>query len=139
MNLIPTAGRGYNGYVLERNNRRIIFSGDTALSDSFAELRASGPIDLAIMPIGAYNPWIHSHWAYKAPSRFSTSPAPWWKFMTCRRFKTGLPVAAQSTRRCSLRLSLRAQAAEVEVSLQMRETPEQLLKRLSSGIHRRRL
>jgi L-ascorbate metabolism protein UlaG (beta-lactamase superfamily) len=53
--------RGYNDYVLERNNRRIIFSGDTALSDSFAELRASGPIDLAIMPIGAYNPWIHSH------------------------------------------------------------------------------
>jgi Beta-lactamase superfamily domain len=23
--------------------------------------QASGPIDLAIMPIGAYNPWIHSH------------------------------------------------------------------------------
>jgi L-ascorbate metabolism protein UlaG (beta-lactamase superfamily) len=53
--------RGYNGYVLERNNRRIIFGGDTALSDSFADVRASGPIDLAIMPIGAYNPWIHSH------------------------------------------------------------------------------
>ncbi len=53
--------RGYNGYVLERNNRRILFGGDTALSDSFAKLRASGPIDLAIMPIGAYNPWIHSH------------------------------------------------------------------------------
>jgi L-ascorbate metabolism protein UlaG (beta-lactamase superfamily) len=53
--------RGYNGYVLERNNRRIIFSGDTAQSDSFAELRAFGPIDLAIMPIGAYNPWIQSH------------------------------------------------------------------------------
>jgi L-ascorbate metabolism protein UlaG (beta-lactamase superfamily) len=52
--------RGNNGYVFERNNRRIIFSGDTALSDSFAELRASGPIDLAIMSIGAYNPWIHS-------------------------------------------------------------------------------
>ena len=31
------------------------------MSDSFAELRASGPIDLAIMSIGAYNPWIHSH------------------------------------------------------------------------------
>jgi L-ascorbate metabolism protein UlaG (beta-lactamase superfamily) len=53
--------RGYNGYILERNNRRIIFAGDTALSDSFTELRASGPIDLAIMPVGAYNPWIHSH------------------------------------------------------------------------------
>jgi L-ascorbate metabolism protein UlaG (beta-lactamase superfamily) len=43
------------------DNRRIIFSGDTALSDSFEGLRAFGPIDLAIMPIGAYNPWIHSH------------------------------------------------------------------------------
>jgi L-ascorbate metabolism protein UlaG (beta-lactamase superfamily) len=53
--------RGYNGYFLERNNHRIIFSGDTALSDSFAELRARGSIDLAIMPIGAYNPWIRSH------------------------------------------------------------------------------
>ena len=31
------------------------------------------------------------------------------------------------------------QAAEVEVSLQMRETPEQVLKWLSCGIHRRRL
>ena len=40
--------------------------------------------------------------------------------------------------RCSLRSSLRAQAAEVEVSLQMREKPEQLLKWQSSGIHRRR-
>ena len=43
------------------NNRRILFGGDTTLSNSFAELRAFGPIDLAIMPIGAYNPWIHSH------------------------------------------------------------------------------
>lgn len=53
--------RGYNGYLLERNGRRIVFAGDTALSDSFAELRAAGPIDLAIMPIGAYDPWIRVH------------------------------------------------------------------------------
>ncbi|WGJ14785.1 MBL fold metallo-hydrolase [Methylocapsa sp. D3K7] len=53
--------RGYNGYVLKRERRRILFGGDTALCDSFAELRALGPIDLAIMPIGAYDPWIHSH------------------------------------------------------------------------------
>jgi hypothetical protein len=39
---------GYNGYVLERNCRRIIFTGDTALSDSFEGLRAFGPIDLEI-------------------------------------------------------------------------------------------
>jgi L-ascorbate metabolism protein UlaG (beta-lactamase superfamily) len=53
--------RGYNGYLLERNGRRILFAGDTALTTSFAELREDGRIDLAIMSIGAYNPWIRSH------------------------------------------------------------------------------
>jgi L-ascorbate metabolism protein UlaG (beta-lactamase superfamily) len=53
--------RGYNGYLLERNGRRILFAGDTALTNSFAELRQDGRIDLAIMSIGAYNPWIRSH------------------------------------------------------------------------------
>jgi L-ascorbate metabolism protein UlaG (beta-lactamase superfamily) len=53
--------RGYNGYLIRRNGRQIIFAGDTALTDSFAQLRQAGPIDIAIMPIGAYNPWIHSH------------------------------------------------------------------------------
>ena len=94
--------RGYNGYVMERMGRRILFAGDTAMTDSFAKLRqpiaepgcagqplqpianaspaettrrgwATQPVestgcpsgakrvDLAIMSIGAYNPWIHSH------------------------------------------------------------------------------
>ena len=53
--------RGYNGYVLERNDRRIVFAGDTALTNTFAELRDSRLYDLAIMGIGAYQPWIRSH------------------------------------------------------------------------------
>lgn len=53
--------RGYNGYVLERGGRRIIFAGDTAMTGSFAALRGRDPFDLAVMPIGAYDPWIHSH------------------------------------------------------------------------------
>jgi L-ascorbate metabolism protein UlaG (beta-lactamase superfamily) len=53
--------RGYNGYVLERKGRRIIFGGDTAQTDSFAELNDGRPFDLAIMAIGAYDPWIRSH------------------------------------------------------------------------------
>ena len=53
--------RGYNGYLLQRNERRIIFAGDTAMTDNFAELRRHGEIDIAIMSIGAYNPWIRSH------------------------------------------------------------------------------
>jgi L-ascorbate metabolism protein UlaG (beta-lactamase superfamily) len=56
--------RGYNGYLIEsrsRGRRRIIFAGDTAMTENFAALRRYGPIDLAIMPISAYNPWIESH------------------------------------------------------------------------------
>jgi L-ascorbate metabolism protein UlaG (beta-lactamase superfamily) len=53
--------RGYNGYLMERNGRRILFGGDTAMTDSFASLRHYGEIDVAIMSIAAYNPWIQSH------------------------------------------------------------------------------
>jgi L-ascorbate metabolism protein UlaG (beta-lactamase superfamily) len=53
--------RSYNGYLIERSGRRIIFAGDTAMTENFAALRRNGPIDIAIMSIGAYNPWIQSH------------------------------------------------------------------------------
>ncbi|MBA4147162.1 MAG: MBL fold metallo-hydrolase [Verrucomicrobia bacterium] len=55
------AQRGYNGYVISREGKRIIFGGDTAMSDSFRNQRGKGPFELAIMPIGAYNPWIRAH------------------------------------------------------------------------------
>jgi L-ascorbate metabolism protein UlaG (beta-lactamase superfamily) len=53
--------RGYNGYLIERSGRRIIFAGDTAMTENFAGLGRHGAIDVAIMSIGAYNPWIRSH------------------------------------------------------------------------------
>jgi L-ascorbate metabolism protein UlaG (beta-lactamase superfamily) len=53
--------RGYNGYVLSRNNRHILFGGDTAFTGTFVELRRFHGIDLAMMSIGCYNPWIRSH------------------------------------------------------------------------------
>ena len=53
--------RGYNGYLIERKGHRIIFAGDTAMTESFATLRRYVPIDIAIVPISAYNPWIHAH------------------------------------------------------------------------------
>ena len=31
------------------------------MTNSFAEIRRHGAIDVAIMSIGAYNPWIQSH------------------------------------------------------------------------------
>ncbi len=53
--------RGYNGYLLEVGRHRVIFGGDTAYTQSFRQLRSSRPVDLAIMPIGAYDPWIRVH------------------------------------------------------------------------------
>jgi L-ascorbate metabolism protein UlaG (beta-lactamase superfamily) len=53
--------RGYNGYLLETGGHRVVFGGDTAYTDKFRVARSSRPVDLAIMPIGAYNPWIHAH------------------------------------------------------------------------------
>jgi L-ascorbate metabolism protein UlaG (beta-lactamase superfamily) len=53
--------RGYNGYVLEREGKKMIFGGDTAMTGSFRTLKPQGEFDLAIMPIGAYEPWICSH------------------------------------------------------------------------------
>jgi L-ascorbate metabolism protein UlaG (beta-lactamase superfamily) len=53
--------RGYNGYVIEREGKKLIFGGDTAWTESFRSLRNKGPYELAIMPIGAYQPWVCSH------------------------------------------------------------------------------
>lgn len=53
--------RGYNGYVIESGRYKVLFGGDTSMTRAFAELRGGRPIDLAILPIGAYNPWIANH------------------------------------------------------------------------------
>jgi L-ascorbate metabolism protein UlaG (beta-lactamase superfamily) len=53
--------RGYNGYVLEAGRYRVLFAGDTANTHLLGSLRGSRPYDLAIMPIGAYNPWYRYH------------------------------------------------------------------------------
>jgi L-ascorbate metabolism protein UlaG (beta-lactamase superfamily) len=51
--------RGFNGYVLERQGRRICFAGDTARTSFSAVGRK--PTDVMVVPIGAYDPWIASH------------------------------------------------------------------------------
>jgi L-ascorbate metabolism protein UlaG (beta-lactamase superfamily) len=53
--------RGYNGYIISRGGKSILFGGDTALTSTFRELRSKGPFEMAIMPIGAYDPWILAH------------------------------------------------------------------------------
>lgn len=53
--------RGYTGWVIEREGRRILIGGDTAVTAAFESHRRYGPFDAAVMPIGAYNPWIWNH------------------------------------------------------------------------------
>jgi L-ascorbate metabolism protein UlaG (beta-lactamase superfamily) len=53
--------RGYNGYVLQVGSHRVVFGGDTAYTETFKQVRSSQPVHLAIMPVGAYDPWIRMH------------------------------------------------------------------------------
>jgi len=40
----------------------VVFAGDTAYTGAFKTLgERAGGVDLALMPIGAYDPWIRSH------------------------------------------------------------------------------
>jgi L-ascorbate metabolism protein UlaG (beta-lactamase superfamily) len=53
--------RGYNAYLIEIGNHRIVFGGDTAYTEAFRQVRSSKLVDLAVMPVGAYDPWIRVH------------------------------------------------------------------------------
>jgi L-ascorbate metabolism protein UlaG (beta-lactamase superfamily) len=104
--------RGYNGYLIERNGRRILFAGDTAMTDSFAKLPQRGGIDLAIMSIGAYNPWIHSHCTPEQAVEMATAAGA--QFI--------LPVHHQT-----FRLSFEPLREPIErFQVALRETPERI-------------
>lgn len=47
----------WGGFVISAGGRRIFFAGDTGYGPHFHEVRErAGPIDLALLPIGAYEP-----------------------------------------------------------------------------------
>jgi len=77
--------RGYNGYLIECGRYRVIFGGDTADTDKFRGAGGSG-VDLAIMPIGAYNPW----------TRFHCTPEQAWRMAGEARADLFLPVHHQT-------------------------------------------
>jgi len=53
--------RGYTGWIVEREGRRLLIGGDTADTAAFRDHRRHGPFEAAVMPIGAYDPWISNH------------------------------------------------------------------------------
>jgi L-ascorbate metabolism protein UlaG (beta-lactamase superfamily) len=78
--------RGYNGYTIQAGRYRLLFGGDTALTTSFRSLKKHKPFDLAIMPVGAYNPWIHYH----------CTPEQAWQMAGDAGFEFFLPVHHQT-------------------------------------------
>lgn len=53
--------RGFNAYAINTHGQpphRLLFAGDTAMTKVFDQ---TGPYDLGIFGIGAYNPWHHAH------------------------------------------------------------------------------
>jgi L-ascorbate metabolism protein UlaG (beta-lactamase superfamily) len=53
----------WSSFVIQTANRRVFFSGDTALTPEFAEVRAKlGPFDLVMLEIGGFHTaWDHIH------------------------------------------------------------------------------
>jgi L-ascorbate metabolism protein UlaG (beta-lactamase superfamily) len=51
-------GRGYNSYVMRGGGHGVLLAGDSAYTDAF---RGLGMLELAVMGIGAYEPWEHAH------------------------------------------------------------------------------
>lgn len=50
--------RGFTAFVIESGPRRVLYGGDTAFGEHFREI---GRVDLAILGIGAYDPYIRAH------------------------------------------------------------------------------
>ena len=78
--------RGFNGYTIEAGRHRVVFGGDTAATNSFRALKGRRPYDLAIMPVGAYDPWIHYH----------CTPEQAWRMAEDAGFEHFLPVHHQT-------------------------------------------
>ncbi len=50
--------RGFNAYVIDAGRRRVLYGGDTAYHEGFRDV---GKVDLAIIGIGAYDPYVQAH------------------------------------------------------------------------------
>lgn len=48
--------RGFGGFLIEINGRSVFHCGDTAYFEGFKEIGAHLPVEIALLPIGAYDP-----------------------------------------------------------------------------------
>jgi L-ascorbate metabolism protein UlaG (beta-lactamase superfamily) len=50
--------RGFNGFLIESSRHRVLYGGDSAYQDYFRDV---GKVDLAVVGIGAYDPYVQAH------------------------------------------------------------------------------
>jgi len=53
--------RGYSGYLIRRGEVTVLFASDTAFSPELADFARERHVTVAILGIGAYDPWIWNH------------------------------------------------------------------------------
>jgi L-ascorbate metabolism protein UlaG (beta-lactamase superfamily) len=59
----------WSGFMVQAGNARILFAGDTAYAGIFHDIRQRlGPIDLALLPIGAYEPRWFMQYVHMNPA-----------------------------------------------------------------------
>jgi L-ascorbate metabolism protein UlaG (beta-lactamase superfamily) len=59
--MITDEHRGYGGFILEHQGRRIYHAGDSAYFHGFKEIGRKAPPEIALLPIGAYYPDSFRH------------------------------------------------------------------------------
>ena len=83
-------GRSFNAYLITSKGKRIVFGGDTAYTEAFKDIASLGGIDVAAMPIGAYQPWISVHCTPEQALQMSTEMgAAMMLPMHCMTFRQG--------------------------------------------------
>ena len=78
--------RGYNGYIIELGEHRVLFAGDTADTHAFSKVAGPKGVTVALMPIGAYDPWV----------RFHCTPEQAWRMAMDARAEFVLPIHHQT-------------------------------------------
>ncbi|MCF8240612.1 MAG: MBL fold metallo-hydrolase [Melioribacteraceae bacterium] len=82
-------GRSYNAYLINYNNKKILFGGDTADTDKLNRIKNES-VDIALMPIGAYNPWKRAHCNPEEALRMADDiNAKFFIPMHCKTFQQG--------------------------------------------------
>lgn len=82
-------GRSYNAYLIEKNGKSILFGGDTRMTNKL-KILSDKIIDVAIMPVGAYNPWTHAHCnPEEALTMANNIGAKYFIPIHCKTFKLG--------------------------------------------------